>query len=134
MAKRTKVASTTLPDRDEALRQLFRRQVRALMALFIRILLLAMLTAFLLQQWPVLRHHCWFLDTLSGILCVGPLLKTATRNWGWRIALGKAYLAAGRFSDAEAVLRPLEGIQGQLFDLSRDGFEALKKARTELKK
>lgn len=133
MPKSAKAAVVALPERDEALKQLFRRQVQALMALLIRILLLAMLSAFLLQQWPLLRQYRWFLDTLTGILCIGPLLKSVTRNWGWRIALGKAYLAADRFGDAEALLRPLEGIQGQLFDLSGEGLETLKKARAQQK-
>ena len=127
-----KTSEVTLPERDEALNQLLRRQVRALMLLFVRILLLAMLMAFFLQQWPALRNHRWLLDTISGILCVGPLLKSVTRNWGWRIELGKAYLAGGRFSDAVAVLRPLEGMQGQLFDLGGEGLAALQKAKAEL--
>lgn len=126
--------SQELPEREDALRQLFRRQVRAIVALVLRMVLLAMLSAFLLIQWPALRQSRWILDTVTGMICVGGLLKEVARNWSWRIGLGVAYLKAGRYADAELVLKPLDTVQGQLFDPGGQGASALAKAREELGK
>jgi len=93
--------------------------------------LLAMLSAFLLIQWPALRSSRWLLDTVTGLICVGTLLKDVARNWGWRIGLGKAYVKAERYADAVLVLKPLDTVQGQLFDPGGEGAAALATARAK---
>jgi hypothetical protein len=108
---------------------LLRRQVRALVWLVVRIVLLSALSASLVRFSPWLAANRWTLDALSGILVLWPLWSAVGRNWAWRIALGRAYLGAGRFSDAETVLAPLDGLQGALFDATGEGRAALSAAR-----
>lgn len=122
----------SLPPLDEALRALLRRQVRAVVWLLVRMLLLAMLTAWLVLLSPWLRQNRWLLDTPSGLLVLWPFVTAVGRNWLWRIALGRAYCQAGRFADAERTLRPLDGLQGRLFDAQGDGARALAEARSRL--
>lgn len=114
-----------LPDRETALRTLLRRQLRALVLVVVRILALAILLTLLKPLWgprPLLGN---FFFALGALLCGVPLLRDVGRNWGWRIALGEAYLNANRLEDARAVLQPLQSIQGQLFDPGGRGARAL---------
>jgi hypothetical protein len=121
--------SPALPELPVALRELLRRQVRAVVWLVVRIVALSALSASLVMASPWLRNNRWILDMLAGVLVLWPLWGTIGRNWGWRIALGKSYLAAGRHADALAVLRPLDGLQGMLFDATGEGRAALSSAR-----
>ncbi len=120
-----------LPELSVALRELLRRQVRAVVWLVVRIVALSALSASLVMASPWLRNNRWTLDMASGILVLWPLWGSIGRNWAWRIALGKSYLAAGRHADAEAVLQPLDGLQGMLFDATGEGRAALSAARKE---
>jgi hypothetical protein len=122
-------SSPALPELSAALRELLRRQVRAVVWLVVRIVALSALSASLVMASPWLRTNRWLLDMLGGVLVLWPLWGSVGRNWAWRIALGKSYLAAGRFADAMAVLRPLDGLQGMLFDATGEGRAALIAAR-----
>ena len=122
-------ALPNLPELADAQKTLFRRQVRAVVLLLVRIVLLAMLTATLTFSIPWLRTNRAPLDMLGGVLALWPLWSDIGKNWAWRIKLGRAYASAGRFPDAEALLRPLDGLQGALFDATGDGRKTLSKAR-----
>lgn len=121
--------SAALPERDAAMRILFRRQVRALVLLLLRIVLLAMLFTFLKIQMPWLRPAQPLLDAVMGVLALWPFWTAVGRNWQWRIKLGRAYLDAGRADDAVAVLSALDGVQGRLFDAEKEGAAVLARAR-----
>jgi hypothetical protein len=122
-------SSPALPELPVALRELLRRQVRAVVWLVVRIVALSALSASLVMASPWLRANRWILDMGAGVLVLWPLWGSVGRNWAWRIALGKSYLAAGRHADAEIVLKPLDGLQGILFDATGEGREALESAR-----
>ena len=124
--------STTLPELSDAQKTLFRRQVRAVAMLLVRIVLIALLTATLTLSVPWLRTNRAILDMGGGVLALWPLWSAVGRNWAWRIALGRAYASADRFADAESLLRPLDGLQGSLFDATGAGREALSEARRRL--
>jgi hypothetical protein len=121
-------ASATLPPLNNALRELFRRQVRAVVWLVVRMLLLAMVMATLHQSLPALDN---LISALAGILAIGPFLFSIAQNWRWRIALGKAYLTAGQKADAIIVLKPVNGIQGMLFDPAGVGKATLLEAQRD---
>jgi hypothetical protein len=121
--------SEALPELSDALRELLRRQVRAVVWLVVRIIALSALSASLVISVPWLRTNRWLLDALSGVLVLWPLWGAVGRNWAWRIALGRAYQNAGRLADAEAVLKPLDGLQGALFDATGEGRKALAAVR-----
>jgi hypothetical protein len=122
-------APPDLPDLPDAQKTLFRRQVRAVVLLLVRIVLIAMLTATLTFSIPWLRINRAPLDMLGGVLALWPLWADVGRNWAWRIKLGQAYASAGRMPDAEVLLRPLDGLQGSLFDAAGEGRKILSEAR-----
>jgi hypothetical protein len=125
--------SSALPDRETALRELLRRQVRAIVGMLIRLVACALLLTFLKPLWA---RQAWLespLFALAALLCGVPLLRDVGRNWSWRIALGTAYLNAERLTDAEALLAPLGGVQAQLFDPDQKGAEALAVLRKKRK-
>jgi hypothetical protein len=116
---------TSLPEREVALRQLLRRQLRAVILLLVRLVAWGLLLTLLKPLWT---SRLWLenlLFALGALLCGIPLFKDISRNWSWRIALGVAYLNANRLADAEALLSPLTGIQAQLFDPKNIGNQAL---------
>lgn len=125
--------SDTLPELPDALRELWRRQIRAIVWLVVRIVAVAAISASLVISTPWLRTNRWILDAISGVLVLWPLWGTVGRNWAWRIALGRAYYNAGRHADAEAVLKPLSGLQGALFDATGEGQKTLDAAREATK-
>ncbi len=122
-----------LPERGAALRELLRRQIRAVVLLVVRIAACALLLTLLKPLWGARPWLSNLLFGLGGLLCGIPLLRDVGRNWRWRIALGQAYLAAGHYEDAEVTLKPLDGIQGQLFDPEGGGLRALETVRRKKK-
>lgn len=121
--------TTDLPDRDTAMSILARRQRNAIGLLIFRVLLLSILSGILRVQMPWLRSVEVGMDAVAGVLALWPFWTASGRNWQWRIALGTAYVNAGRFRDAVLVLQALDGIQGKLFDARGDGAKALATAR-----
>ena len=119
-----------LPDCGVALRELYRRQVRAVVFLVIRIVACALLLTLIKPLWGTRPWLSNVLFGLGGLLCGVPLLRAVGYNWRWRIALGQAYVKVGRDEDASRVLKPLESLQGQLFDPGghgRSAFQRLQK-------
>ncbi len=121
--------SDSLPGRDDALRELLRRQLRAVVWLAVRIVLFGMVSASVVLSSPWWREHRALLDIVAGIGTLWPLWTAVSRNWAWRTRLGRAYLDAGRVDDALVVLQPLDGFQGSLFDATGDGRRWLSEAR-----
>lgn len=122
---RSNSLSDELPQRDVALRELLRRQLRAVVLLVVRIVACALLITLLKPLWqrlPLLEN---LLFVLGALLCGVPLLREVGKNWRWRIALGVAYRRAERLADAEALLAPLKGTQAQLFDPGGLGSQTL---------
>ena len=126
-----------LPERATALRELLRRQVRAVVMLVVRLVACGI---FLTLMKPLWSRQAW-LESLfvavGALLCGVPLLRDVGRNWSWRIGLGIAYLNVGQLADAEALLAPLNRIQAQLFDPGGKGARALatlNKKQQELQK
>lgn len=121
----------SLPLREEALRALLRRQVRAVVLLVVRLVACALLLTLLKPLWVARPWLSNLAFGLGALLCGVPLLREVARNWSWRIALGEAYAGAQRWEDVEAVLAPLRTIQGQLslqgqlFDPSGRGAKTL---------
>ncbi|WP_309709488.1 hypothetical protein [Armatimonas sp.] len=116
---------TSLPEREVALRQLLRRQLRAFIFVLVRLVAWGLLLTLIKPLWV---GRLWLDNLLFGLgalLCGIPLFKDISRNWGWRIALGVTYLNANRLEDAEALLAPLTGIQALLFDPKQIGSQAL---------
>jgi len=126
------VKATNLPERSEAMAILARRQRQAIGFLVFRVLLLSLLSGILRVQMPWLRSVEGGMDAVAGVLALWPFWTAVGRNWQWRIALGTAYVNAGRFPDAVLVLQALDGIQGKLFDARGDGAQALATARQAL--
>ena len=115
---------TSLPEREVALRQLLRRQLRAVVLVLVRLVAWGLLLTLLKPLWV---GRLWLENVLFGLgalFCGIALFKDISRNWGWRIALGVAYLNANRLADADALLAPLTGIQAQLFDPQNIGSQA----------
>lgn len=117
--------TTKLPQREAALRELLRRQVRAVVMLVVRLVACGI---FLTLMKPLWSRQAW-LESLfvavGALLCGVPLLRDVGRNWSWRIGLGIAYLNTGQLADAEALLAPLNRVQAQLFDPGGKGACAL---------
>ncbi len=124
--------SDQLPEPSAAMETLARRQRMAVGMLVFRILLLSLLSGILRVQMPWLRSVEAGMDAMAGVLALWPFWTAVGRNWQWRIALGSAYVNAGRFPEAVAVLGALDGIQGKLFDARGDGAKALSTARKAL--
>ena len=116
---------TPLPQRETALRELLRRQIRAVVMLVVRLVACGIFLTLLKPLWS---RQAWLESlfvALGALLCGVPLLRDVGRNWSWRIGLGIAYLNAEQLADAEALLAPLNKIQAQLFDPGGNGARAL---------
>lgn len=111
------------------MRQLVKRQWAAIGMLLLRIVLISVLVTVLRMQMPWIRSAQPILDGAGGVLALWPFWTAVGRNWAWRIALGKAYVEAGRHADAIRVLRALDGVQGRLFDVQGEGMRILTQAR-----
>lgn len=110
-----------LPDPQTALTELSRRYVRQWISLLLRIVALGILTAILVRQSPWLAQNRVLLDSLSGVLALWPFFNGMGKLYAWRIALGRKYAEAERWSDAAQTLAPVGGIQGRLFDMTGEG-------------
>jgi len=123
---------SALVEPEFAMRQLARRQWGAIGMLFLRVVLLSVLSTALRIQIPALRSVQPLVDAVSGMLALWPFWTAVGRNWQWRIALGRAYADAGRPADAVRVLAALDGVQGKLFDAQGTGAAVLARSREAL--
>ena len=121
--------TTPLPELTAAMAALAARQRRAAGLLFLRVLLLSILAGVIKTQMPWMRNLDFVFDAGMGILALWPFWTAMGRNWQWRIALGSAYVNAGRFAEAAQLLGPLDGVQGRLFDARGEGAALLAQAR-----
>jgi hypothetical protein len=114
-------AVSTLPEPETALPELSRRYIRQWISLLFRIVALGILTATLVRQSSWLEQNRILLDSLSGVLALWPFFTGMGKLYLWRIALGRKYAEADRWSDAAQTLAPVGGIQGRLFDVTGEG-------------
>jgi hypothetical protein len=114
-------AASTLPDPKTALPELSRRYIRQWVSLLFRIVALGILSAILVRQSPWLEQNRVLLDSLSGVLALWPFFTGMGKLYTWRIALGRRYAEAERWSHAAQTLAPVSGIQGRLFDMTGEG-------------
>lgn len=110
-----------LPEAESALPELARRHARAVVALLLRAVSLAFLTAVLTIVAPAVRPYRPLLDAASGVLALWPFFTSLGRLYAWRITLGRAYARAGRWADAVRTLGPLQGARARLFDAPGQG-------------
>ncbi len=110
-----------LPETETALTELSRHYIRQWISLLARIVTLGILVAILVRQSFWLAQNRILLDSLSGVLALWPFFTGMGKLHSWRIALGRKYAEAARWTDAVQTLAPLGGIQGRLFDLTGEG-------------
>jgi hypothetical protein len=121
-----------LPDIATAQTEFMRREVRLWIALLLRVVGLGILTARLTTQVPFFTQNRPVLDALSGILALFPFITGWGKLHSWRIALGKRYVEAKRWTEAVTVLSPLQGVQGRFFDAVGEGRALWEVANKEL--
>ena len=127
---RIKQEPGTLPDVDAALTELARRQARAAVSLILRLVGVGILIAVLVTQIPALARNRWLLDATGFGLILWPFFTEQGKLFAWRIALGRGYVRAKRWQDAERTLAPLAHRYGQFFDAGGAGRQALAEAQT----
>lgn len=120
------------PPVDEALSALFRRSVRAVVALLVRLVAVGLLTALLDTQLPALRRNRPLVDAVAGMLVLYPFFTALGRNAAWRIALGRAYVREERWAEAERTLHPFRLRTHQVFDAAGEGLYWLARAQSGL--
>lgn len=119
--KKTTPKPADLPDVATARRELMAREARAFGWMLIRLVCVAFLITMLTRAAPGMQPLRILLDAVGGVLILAPLFTSLGRTFAWRIALGKAYVGANRFGDAEAVLAVLSGLRATLFDANGEG-------------
>lgn len=114
-------APVSAPPVDEALAGLFRREVRAVVWLLVRIVAVALLATLLRARIPGLGRFGPIVDAVAAALVLWPFFTARGRVFAWRIALGRSYVREERWSDAERALRPLRRTRNQVFDATGEG-------------
>jgi hypothetical protein len=125
-------AAKSAPPIDAALTELVRRSVRAGVWLVLRLVCAGFLLALVARQSPALAKAGAWLQPLAGLLVTLPFFTALGKNYAWRIALGRAYVAERRWSDAEKTLGVLTGARAALFDAAGEGRYHLAVARGAL--
>jgi hypothetical protein len=110
-----------LPDVDTALTELTRRQIRIGVSLVVRIIAVAVLTAILSREIPAIAENKGIVDALSGVLVLWPFFTAFGKLQAWRIALGRSYARAERWTDAARTLASLHGLRVSLYDATGEG-------------
>lgn len=116
-------AAPALPPVEEALATLARRNLRAVIHLAVRLVATAILLVLLEAQFPGLRRGPGrlVLEAGGGALVLWPFFTALGRAAAWRIALGRSYARAGRWSAAEQTLLPFTRAAYQPFDAAGEG-------------
>ena len=123
--------SADLPDIDPALAELSRRTGRAFASLLVRVVAIGVLNVLLVRAVPGLRSARLIMDLVGVALAVWPFFTALGRTYAWRIALGRSYVRAERWLEAQRTLAPLRYPRVRLlFDAAGEGIYLL--ARTEL--
>lgn len=99
-------AASIAPPVEAALSGLVGRTVRAVVFVFVRLVGLALLVSVLAARSPWIEAHRAYFDAGAALLVVLPFFTTLGRIFGWRIALGRAYVREGRWAEAERALAP----------------------------
>lgn len=94
------------PPVEAALSGLVGRTVRAVVFVFVRLVGLALLVSVLAARSPWIEAHRAYFDAGAALLVVLPFFTALGRIFGWRIALGRAYVREGRWAEAERALAP----------------------------
>lgn len=97
------------------------REARAFAWMLVRLVCIAFLITMLTRNAPGLQPFRVLFDAIGGVLILAPLFTSLGQTFAWRIALGKAYIEARRFTDAETVLAVLSGLRAKLFDANGEG-------------
>jgi hypothetical protein len=82
--------------------------VRAVVFVFVRLVGLALLVSVLAARSPWIEAHRAYFDAGAALLVVLPFFTALGRIFGWRIALGRAYVREGRWAEAERALAPFD--------------------------
>ncbi|MBC8134839.1 MAG: hypothetical protein H8F28_03015, partial [Fibrella sp.] len=110
-----------LPSVETAGRELMVREARSFAWMLVRLVCVAFLITMLTRSAPGLKPFRVLFDAVGGVLILAPLFTGLGRTFAWRIALGKAYLGADRFVDADRILGVLSGLRAKLFDANGEG-------------
>lgn len=121
-----------LPEIDVALTELARRQTRALVSAALRTTGAGILIAVGVTRSPALAANRGLLDALAIALVIWPLLMDWGRLMAWRIALGKAYANADRWSEAARAMAPFSLAYARFFDARGEGRRLLAEAQTRI--
>jgi len=118
--------SSDLPDVDQALGELSRRSGRAFASLLVRIVAIGVLNVLMVRAVPALRSARPIMDVIGAALAVWPYFTALGRAYAWRIALGRAYVRAMWWPEAQRTLAPLRHPRVRLlFDASGEGIYLL---------
>lgn len=132
--KTEQTKANTLPELETAEKELFRRHLRAVVWLGVRIVGVGIFTAIMVAQIPSLAKHRLWLDMASGILVLAPFFTALGKNYAYRIALGRSYVKESQFADAERTLSVFENFRAAIFDAAGEGRYHLAEARHGLGK
>ncbi len=116
-----KTPARPAPPLGEAMSALLRRNVRAVVFVFVRLVAVALLSTLLERQIPSVRRNRLLVDAIGSVLVIWPFYTAIGRNAAWRIALGRAYVREGRWAEAERALLPFLRRGYQPFDAGGEG-------------
>lgn len=119
--KKTRPKPSELPSVETAGRELMAREARAFAWMLVRLVCVAFLITMLTRSAPGMQAFRVLFDAIGGVLILAPLFTSLGRTFAWRIALGRAYVGARRYADADAVLAVLSGLRAKLFDANGEG-------------
>lgn len=119
--KKTATRPANLPALETARRELMAREARAFAWMLVRLVCVAFLITMVARSAPGIRPFRVILDAVAGVLILAPLFTGLGRTFAWRIALGRAYVEAERFDDAEKLLAVFSGLRAKLFDANAEG-------------
>ena len=114
-------SAAAAPPAEDALAALFRRNLRSVVALAVRVVAVGLLLALLERELPWVRRNRLFVEALGSVLVVWPFFTAVGRNAAWRIALGRAYVQEKRWAEAERALLPFSRRGYQPFDAGGEG-------------
>lgn len=110
-----------MPAKDTA-QTLTNQQVRVWVRFGVRVVVVAILSALLVQRVPFFAANQAILDSLSGILVLWPLWTQLGRLYHSRVQRGKQFQEAEQWGDAQKILAPFAAPPvSRLFDTTGEG-------------